>query len=381
MERRMSSPSNLLARRKKFEAVCHAHSLDALVVTDARDVTYLTGHRYMSHQAYPTAAIYAVGAGWLGIGPGKPADLGPDVTSLGYEAALGGTSHPDWMKRMTTEILGSSHFFKSARRLGYQSESAPLFLLEALIKNTSAATLVDVGLELLEAQRVKDDDELAMIRLAIAANQAAYRVVEKTIDVGVTEAQVLAAGARAAIDAAGEWVYHNGDYQAGSAGGPARDKPLVKGQMYVVDAWTIYRNYWADMSRAYCVGGSPSQEQASVFEHVAKTHEKLADMFRPGVDGVEIWRAADAWLRQHPLLKDSGLIHHAGHGTGLRAHAMPDLNATRGGKLIAGEVICFEPGGYVTDKGVFCRLENMYLINETGPATNLCAHGFHLTRG
>ena len=59
-------------------------------------------------------------------------------------------------------------------------------------------------------------------------------------------------------------------------------------------------------------------------------------MFKPGMRGTEICRALDAHLREHPLLRDTGLAHHAGHGTGLRAHMDPDLNPDREGVLREG---------------------------------------------
>ncbi|HIG18909.1 MAG TPA: M24 family metallopeptidase, partial [Candidatus Handelsmanbacteria bacterium] len=52
----------------------------------------------------------------------------------------------------------------------------------------------------------------------------------------------------------------------------------------------------------------------------------------------------DAYIREHPALANAGLGHHGGHTIGLRAHQMPDVNATRGGIFQVGNVVSIEPG-------------------------------------
>ena len=83
-----------------------------------------------------------------------------------------------------------------------------------------------------------------------------------------------------------------------------------------------------------------------------------------------MWRALDAQIREHPTLADTGLVHHGGHAIGLRAHEMPDLNRDRGGTLEVGNVVSVEPGGYADALNYGVRIENMYLITESG-AENL----------
>ena len=97
----------------------------------------------------------------------------------------------------------------------------------------------------------------------------------------------------------------------------------------------------------------------------------MGALLRPGVDSREIYRAMDEMIREYPLLADEGLTHHGGHCIGLRAHEMPDVNPNRGGVLEAGNVVCLEPGGYTSAARFGVRLENTYLITETG-AENLC---------
>jgi Xaa-Pro aminopeptidase len=215
-------------------------------------------------------------------------------------------------------------------------------------------------------QQQKDDDEVEVIRACVRANLAAYEAVAATISPGVNELEVLAAGRRGAILGAGEKAFHDGDYQSGSYNGPARDRTIERGELYIVDAWTRYRGYWTDMSRTFAVGSSPTDTQQKLFDHIRGIQRKLPKILRPGVDGREVYRQVDELIREHPPLAKDGLIHHAGHAIGLRVHEMPDLNPNRGGTLQPGNVVCVEPGGYFIAARHGVRLENMYLITKDG---------------
>ena len=201
----------------------------------------------------------------------------------------------------------------------------------------------------------------------------------KFIRPGITELEVLSEATRAAQNVAGEKITHDGDYRCGQGGGWATNYKIKAGEMYVIDAWTLYQGYWSDMCRTFSVGNQPTDAQQSVYDHVAATHKQVTPMFKPGTRGTDIAKATDQWLRQHPLLKETGLIHHAGHGTGLRVHMDADLNPHREGILQEGDAVCFEPAAYVPDKGVYVRLENTYLITAKGPE-NLSEYPFDLVR-
>jgi hypothetical protein len=46
---------------------------------------------------------------------------------------------------------------------------------------------------------------------------------------------------------------------------------------------------------------------------------------------------------------------------------MPDVNIERGGIFQVGNVVSIEPGSYIPEARAGVRLENMYLITESGP--------------
>lgn len=372
----MLNRTGCLERQKRLRAAMAEAKIDAALITDARDVYYFSGKPFGPPFATPVVlCIQADGGSWL-VAPGDDQVQAADEV-LVYERGKGGTSNLDWNTRLVekavTKLRNAGY-----RRVGFEGETMTRLLGEAVDKALKVEW-VDIEPAIVQLQRKKEEDELKVIRDCIRWDLAAYNAVRDAIRPGVTELEVLEAGHRAATLAAGERIYHDGDYQAAQLGGFARNRPLQAGEMYVVDAWIMYRCYWADLCRTFMVGNKPTDVQQSAYDHVAAAHKKITPMFTPGTRGTEIFKATDEWIRQHPAFKASGLQHHAGHGLGIRVHMDPDLNRDREGILQEGDVICFEPGGYNDELGVHVRLENTYVVTSSGPQ-NLVDYPFELVR-
>jgi Xaa-Pro dipeptidase len=371
----MLTPQGCLGRQNRFRQQLAQQKIDAAIVTDPRDIYYLTG-RLIGDIFRPPACLFIDHqSGWL-VAPGTGDAHGVEVVP--YEVNSQGTMHPDWQARATNLVL-SRLARHGIDRIGCQWESLSASLYDALKQSPGPNEWIDIEPTLIEMQRHKDTDELALIRDAIRIDIAAYEAVRQTIRPGVAELEVLQAARTAANLAAGERVVHDGDYQCNSMGGWGRNRPIEAGEMYVVDAWVQFRGYWADTCRTFSVDDRPTDEQVSVFKHVAAAHQKITPMFTPGRRGTEICRALDAHLREHPLLREKGLVHHAGHGTGVRVHMEPDLNPDREGVLRDGDFVCFEPAGYVPERKIFVRLESVYRVTPRGPE-NLMDYPFELLR-
>jgi Xaa-Pro aminopeptidase len=340
--------------------------LDSAVITDARDIYYFTGT--LIPIDLPAALIVGADGHLLFIGPAEH-DVGPIDRYLSYEWNYRGTRHPDPAAQMFS-TLAAAWQPSSPQRIGIQQWSL-LEHIGRILEQSSPVEFVSLDAQLAAMQRRKDPDEIELIRESIRANFGAYSAVEEAIRPGANELDILSAGRRGATRAAGEKVFHDGDYQCGMYNGPARDRVIQAGELYIVDAWTCYRGYWSDMSRTFIVGRSPTEVQLALFEHIRWVQTEVSKLLRPGIDGMDVYRSIDEMIRQYPLLADTGLIHHGGHAIGLRAHEMPDINLARGGLLEPANVICIEPGGYCAEACYGVRLENMYLITANS-CENLC---------
>ena len=336
-------------------------SLEAALVTDVRDIYYFTGTIVPSD--LPAALVVGADGADLLVAPRGFEGQGVDRT-ISFSWNVEGTRDPDIPASLARSLV-QNFPLRTGRRLGIQTQSLGA-RLQARLADAAAIEFAPLDDALAALQARKDADEIAVIRAAVRANLGAYAAVRAAIRPGASELDVLAAGYRGAMQAAGEKVWHDGDYRCGEFNGPARARSLEEGELYIVDAWTCYRGYWSDLSRTYYVGRQPTDVQRRLYEHVRYVLESAERELRPGVDGADVCRMIDSLLREHPPLADCGLTHHGGHAIGLRSHEMPDVNLTRGGRLEAGNVLCLEPGGYFPAARAGVRLERMFLINEAG---------------
>lgn len=372
----MLTKEGCLGRQQRLQHYLAENNLDAALITDRHEIYYFTGKLLTP---FPVAAP---GVFWLSAA-GDSFLIAPNVGGepyvndfLSYPHNSGGTTHPDLLYRVNG-LLHNRLSGQTAKRIAYQAEFMPMMLMQTISTMFGSVEFKPIDQALQTMQKRKDPDELALIRKAIAVNLAAYDAAQKMIAPGVRECDVLAAAEQAAFSAAGEWVYHNGDYQCGTGGGFARDRAIQAGELYIIDAWTIYRGYWADMSRVFIVGDTVTDLQQSVFDHIKAIFEEIPAQLKPGAEGTAVFQWLDARLRDHPAVAAVGLTHHAGHNMGLRPHEQPDLNPERGGILEAGCVVTMEPGVYLPELNAGYRIENMYLVTDNG-AENLSEYPINL---
>ncbi len=354
-------------RQDRLRALMEAQHLDILYLSDVRDIYYATGQLLTVPDAaanFPALfALAADGNWWLVSHTMEGNAL---VTQrYAYEPAHEATMNPDPITRLN-EVVGAvvagGHFPK---RVGFQQESLPWLLQDTIARIQRPGAWVPVDTELQTMQAIKDPDELQLMRGAIGCSAAAYAAAREIIAPGVNELDVREAGHRAAVLNAGEIVFHNGDYRSGVPGGFARNRQIEAGELYIIDAWTCYRGYWSDLSRVFAVS-EPTMLQQEVFGWISNVLIGVQTEIRPGRDGTEIWAWLDARLREHPHLRELGLRGHGGHSIGTRAHEQPDINKERGGLIEAGMVLCVEPSGYSPDLNAGIRIENQFLVTESG---------------
>ncbi|MEO2047623.1 MAG: Xaa-Pro peptidase family protein [Pirellulales bacterium] len=361
-------------RRNRLLALMESQRVDVSLLSDVRDIYYFTG----------TLLPADLPALWLAHSDGSCRLIGPEGYSdaeiqemVTYDWNCQGTRHPDLPQKLQEVTQG---FWKSlgSKRVAFQKLSL-LDNVRAQISAEADCQWIAIDESIAKLQQLKDADEVEIIRASIQANLGAYEAVRMAIHPGATELDVLAAGIQGAMASAGEKVFHDGDYQCGEYNGPARNRSIEAGELYIVDAWTCFRGYWADMSRTFVVGREPTDVQQNLFKHIRWIQSEIPGLLRPGVDGIDLFRALDEMIRLHPPLADVGLIHHGGHATGLRAQELPDINRDRGGCLEPGHVVCVEPGGYFAEARLGVRLENIYLLNENG-CEDLCPGEVELYR-
>lgn len=361
----MLTQEGCLQRQLRLRQKMAEINIDAIILIDPREIYYFTGLLLSSHIFQMPCCLWIERGGEIWAILPETNDKPYLDEYFSYKSNLAGTVSPDLMDRLCA-VLEKRLRAKHREHIGYQANSLSYATLKTVAAVVHAARWTPIDELIATMQARKDADEIALIRRSIAVNVAAYMQAAAAIVPGASELEVLAAGQRGALLEAGEWVFHNGDYQCGTFNGPARPRQIEDGELYIIDAWTCYRGYWSDMSYAYIVGKQMTALQQSLFDHILWVQEQVPALLKVGNDSRDVWRSLDRLIRQHPACAESGLVHHGGHNIGLRIHEMPDINDDRGGILETGNIVCVEPGAYLEAARYGVRIENMYLITDDG---------------
>lgn len=353
-------------RRRRFQERLDRLNLDAALISHPAELYYFTGELISS--TLP-AFLYLPrrGDAWLagpGAGPNRSAE-GAEVERVFYPASTLATQNPDLGRRLNAAVGQRLAGISEVRRVGWQSDWLPHLLARTIAEALRPEEWVAIDDELGDAERSKDPDELVIIRSVIACTMAAYAADRDAIAPRVNELEVLEAGHRAATLLAGEPIWHGGDYRCGEGGGPARDRKIEAGEIYIIDGQTTFQGYNADTSRSFAVS-EPTELQQSVYDLLVAIQAEIPRFIQPGGRGTELWQFIDREIRKHPRLRDTGLTHHGGHGVGLRPHEPPDINRDREGIFQVGDIVSCEPGAYLPELRAGFRLENTFLVTETG---------------
>ena len=157
------------------------------------------------------------------------------------------------------------------------------------------AKLVDISGAVTRARLVKDHEEIGRIQKACDIASKSFEETLPMIRPGVRESEV-----------ASELVYR---MQKNGAAGPsfrtivgsgpngaephytAGPRKIEKGDLIVIDFGALYEKYCSDVTRTVVVG-SPSAEQRSMFNTVARAQRAALAKMRPGAKGKSVDLAA-----------------------------------------------------------------------------------------
>lgn len=250
--------------------------------------------------------------------------------------------------------------------------SEELRLVEALRQRLPSFQVRDLT-PLLTAMRLrKQAGEVALLRKAVSATAAGMRAAAAAVRPGVGEGEVEGA-AYAALRAAGAegWAFPP-IVGAGVAGCvlhyDANRGVLAEGELVVVDIGARWGYYCGDLTRTFPVAGTFTPRQRELYEAVLGAYEAAVAVLRPGASIAEARRAAYASLAASGVRGDGGacladfFIHGIGHFLGLETHDVGGEDPT----LEPGMVLTIEPGVYLPGEGVGIRIEDDYLITDSG---------------
>ncbi len=158
------------------------------------------------------------------------------------------------------------------------------------------------------------------------------------------------------------------------------DNVCLDGDMILMDFGVCYSNYNSDTTRCIPVNGKFSNRQKEVYNAVLQCLKEGSKFLKPGIAHADYEKQMVSLVEaqlinlglldaedvakqdsKKPLYKKY-FMHGTAHHIGLDVH---DVGLyTR--NLEPGMVLTCEPGIYIPEEGIGCRLENDYLITENG---------------
>ena len=221
---------------------------------------------------------------------------------------------------------------------------------------------------------VKSDAEVAKIATAAQIADRAFDRVSEIAAVGVPLSHVFRQFQMLCIEEGADWI----PYLAGAAakGGygdvisPASERPLVDGDVLMLDTGLVWDGYFCDFDRNFSIG----PPDASVIDAHALLIEATAAGFeaaRPGAKVSDLFHAMNAVVNPNDSQMDAGRL---GHGLGMQLTEWPSIIPQDHTELVLGMVLTLEPSISVGDGKIMVHEENI-VVTESGARFLSCPQG------
>ncbi|WP_438710930.1 aminopeptidase P N-terminal domain-containing protein [Aquimarina muelleri] len=294
-------------------------------------------------------------------------DFEKTLQSMAFEADGFYLGHNEHIKRVT-----HNQQTQQDRWINWCKEKYPLHQYYRAAKITRAL------------RTIKSDEEITLIQKAVDISIKGFHRVLKTVKPNCKEYELEAeltymliknGGTRHAfkpIVASGKnacALHYN-----------TNDSICKEGDMILLDFGVCYGNYNSDTTRCIPVNGKFSKRQKEVYSSVLYCLKKGSQLLKPGILPADYEKQMVALVEEQliilGLLQASDIanqdpekplykkyfMHGTAHHLGLDVHDVGLYSQV----LKPGMVLTCEPGIYIPEEEIGCRLENDYLITETG---------------
>ena len=331
---------------------------DALLLTNARDIRYLTG--FVGDDSWAVVLAGAAGGGKVIILSDSRFDEEIDQTAPQAKKMIRDT------KTSLIEALDKALLPLNVRYLAVQEQYVTLHTKRVMEEKIKGLTLVPVDDGLLNQRAVKESIELTCIRKAIAIQQQAFTRTMAFIKPGMTELEITAKLEFEMMSLGAEGPAFQSIVGADANASLPHYRPglakVKQGGILLVDWGAKVNGYHSDMTRTVALGKWPAKIK-EIYPVVQDAQQAAIEKIKPGAVLKEVDSAA------RDLIKKAGFEkyfqHGLGHGIGLQIHESPRIGITSEGELQPGHIVTVEPGIYLPGVGGV-RLEDDVLVTEKG---------------
>ncbi|MUL63281.1 peptidase M24 family protein [Mycobacterium sp. CBMA 234] len=333
-----------------------AAELDAILVTDLVNVHYLSGF---------TGSNAALLIPSEQDKDGETAILATD----GRYRTQAAQQAPDLqivIERACAPQLVRAAVAAGVKRLGFESHVLTVDAHAALQRVSGDIELVRAPGMVEALREVKDAGEIAILRLACEAADAALKDLVEAggLRAGRTEKDVARELESRMLDHGADGPSFETIVATGANSAIPHHRPtdavLAAGDFVKIDFGALVAGYHSDMTRTFVLA-PVAQWQRDIYDLVATSQRAGREAVVPGATLSAVDRAS----RQ--VIADAGygeqFSHGLGHGVGLQIHEAPGINSAAAGTLLAGSVVTVEPGVYLPGRGGV-RIEDTLVVGS-----------------
>jgi len=339
------------SRRRRLGAEIASRKLDALVVSFAPNVRYLSGFTGSNGLLllFPNEAI-------LFTDPRYKMQSAQEV-----DCPVRICSGP------ILPVVLSIIQRKKVRKVGVEKSRISYESYEILRSKLPLRSSLEPVAGLIETYRmVKSEQELSLIRRSVITNSEAFRKTVARIRTGMRESDLAAELDHQMRRLGAEKPAFETIVAAGARSALPHARPsstiLEGNELLLIDMGATQGGYASDMTRMLFLG-RPDRKVKGLYRAVLNAQLAAIDSVRPGVTAAHVDGAARRVLRSEKL--DRAFVHSTGHGLGLEIHERPRIGKQEKSRLQTGMAITIEPGTYLEGYGGV-RIEDTVLVTERG---------------
>jgi Xaa-Pro dipeptidase len=351
-------------RVENAKRLMREHGLDALAMCGGTSMVYFTNVRWGGGERLFTVVVPVEGDAFV-VCPAFEEDRAREQLALG---PLGGSQVYTWEEHESPYervAQGLRDRGIGSGKLGAE-ETMQFRFSNGVALAAPAIEIVDATPVTAGCRGVKDEHEIALMKLANEVTLTAYKAAYLAMEEGMTQRDVgnLISMAHEKLGFSGGASVQTGQWSA-LPHGSITPQVIREGTILLIDGGCGVEGYRSDMSRTFVLG-EPTDIMRKRFDIELEAQTAAHAAAAPGVLPEDV----DAAARR--VIEDAGygpgykyFTHRVGHGIGMDGHEWPYLVKGNRRPLVKGNTFSDEPGIYVPGEfGV--RLEDCMYITDDG---------------
>lgn len=240
-----------------------------------------------------------------------------------------------------------------ARTLAVEEHDLTVARHRAVGRAAPQLRLTDLGGTVEQQRLIKDEEEIACLRIAAEISDQALGELLESILVGRTERHLALELERRLVDHGADGPAFPTSVatgpHAGAVGHLPTDRRVGEGDFLSVCLGANYRGYRCVLGRTFVIGTAPADWQIELYDLVFAAQRAGREALAPGFAYRDVDHAARHILDAAGY--GEGLPPSIGHGVGLEFDEDPQLSPSAMGKLDVCVPVTVEPGVHIPGRG------------------------------